>query len=122
MMSMVLEAAQQIQDQDRKVDGYEISNMNILKAMIIPETVHGLETAINVKLHEPVSKDEVAWHEFVIYSKLLGGAWTKNADGLVAIRYKAGDIDIISNAEFKRAFDPGCNFFVLRSRITFSTG
>ena len=105
MMSMVLEAAQQIQDQDRKVDGYEISNMNILKAMIIPETVHGLETAINVKLHEPVSKDEVAWHEFVIYSKLLGGAWTKNADGLVAIRYKAGDIDIISNAEFKRAFE-----------------
>ncbi|PVH82728.1 polyketide synthase [Cadophora sp. DSE1049] len=105
MMSMVLEAAQQIQDQDRKVDGYEISKMNILKAMIIPETVHGLETAINVKIHEPVWKDEMAWHEFVIYSKLLGGAWTKNADGLMAIRYKSGDIDIVSSDEFRMAFE-----------------
>ncbi|KAH7384895.1 hypothetical protein BKA64DRAFT_152726 [Cadophora sp. MPI-SDFR-AT-0126] len=104
MMSMVLEAAQQIQDHDRKVDGYEISKMSILKAMIIPETVHGLETAINVKIHETASKDALAWHEFVIYSKLLGGAWAKNAAGLMAIRYKAGITDIISNDEFKMAF------------------
>ncbi|KAG4435104.1 hypothetical protein IFR05_009413 [Cadophora sp. M221] len=105
MMSMVLEAATQIQDQDRKVDGYEISKMNIIRAMIIPETVHGLETAINVKTREPISKDEAAWFEFVIYSKLLGAAWTKNSDGLICIRYKSRDIDTTSNEEFKLTYE-----------------
>ncbi|KAK0129169.1 polyketide synthase [Cadophora gregata] len=105
MMSMVLEAAQQIQDIDRKVDGYEIAKMNILKAMIVPETIHGLETAINVKIHEPISKMVASWFEFTIYSKLLGGTWTKNADGLMCIRYKAESTDIISNDEFKKAFE-----------------
>ncbi|KAH7313034.1 beta-ketoacyl synthase domain-containing protein [Rhexocercosporidium sp. MPI-PUGE-AT-0058] len=109
MMSMVLEAAQQIQDEDRKVDGYEISKMSILKAMIIPETVHGLETAINVKTHKSTLQGEVAWFEFVIYSKLLGAAWIKNADGLMCIRYKSQDIDTISNEEFKMAYEDSKN-------------
>ncbi|KAL2061047.1 hypothetical protein VTL71DRAFT_9099 [Oculimacula yallundae] len=105
MMSMVLEAAQQIQDPDREVDGYEISKMNILKAMIIPETIHGLETAINVKINESASKDEAAWFEFVIYSKHLGTAWIKNADGLMCIRYKSLDVDVASNEEYRLAYE-----------------
>ncbi|CZT43607.1 related to polyketide synthase [Rhynchosporium secalis] len=105
MISMALEAAQQIQEPDRKVDGYEIAKMNILKAMIIPETIHGLETAINVKINEPVSKDEVAWFEFVIYSKLLGATWVKNADGVLCIRYKSRKTDVASNEDYRLVYE-----------------
>lgn len=91
MMAMVFEGARQIQDEDHRVEGYEISNMSIDKAMIIPTSDHGLETSLNMKRHEPEgspSHRKVETFDFTIYSKLLDAAWQKNCSGSLNIQYK----------------------------------
>ncbi|RDA83760.1 hypothetical protein CP532_5000 [Ophiocordyceps camponoti-leonardi (nom. inval.)] len=71
MVSMVLEAASQTRPD---VFGYELVNMRIEKAMVIPNSTHGLEVALNMK-----TDDEPA--SFSIYSKPLGREWERNASG-----------------------------------------
>jgi hypothetical protein len=81
-----------VQEEGRKVEGYEISKMNIGKAMIIPNTAHGLETGITFKIHQSnLTSDSTDFtkFEFSEYSKILGAAWIKNCDGLLTIHYKS---------------------------------
>ncbi|PHH89366.1 hypothetical protein CDD83_6188 [Cordyceps sp. RAO-2017] len=78
MVSMVLEGARQmVRDAADGILGYEIANMQIEKAMIIPTSAHGLEVALNIK----AGQDSVEAMEFCIYSKPLGREWERNAMG-----------------------------------------
>jgi acyl transferase domain-containing protein len=102
MVVMVLEGARQIQDEGHRVEGYEISNMSINKAMIIPTSAHGLETKLNMKRHgseRSTDHREVEMFDFTIYSKILDAAWQKNCSGMLTIKYKpiveASEVDNI---------------------------
>jgi hypothetical protein len=93
MIAMVLEGARQIQDEVCSVEGYEISNMSIDKAMIVPTSAHGLETSLNMKRHdleELPDRPKIERFDFTIYSKLQDAAWQNNASGLLTIQYKSG--------------------------------
>ena len=89
MVSMVLEAAQQTQGEGRTVEGYEISKMHIQKAMIIPTSAHGLETALNLKylLGHSLDYESRSCFEFSIYSKLLDASWQQHCTGRLIIHY-----------------------------------
>ena len=50
MISMVLEAGRQVAKDLPDLQGFEIMDMDITKAMVVPDTAHGLETALNMKL------------------------------------------------------------------------
>ncbi|KAF4124786.1 Acyl transferase domain in polyketide synthase (PKS) enzyme [Geosmithia morbida] len=96
MAAMVIEGAKQMAfELQPSLLGYEIMNMHIEKAMIIPPTEHGLETALNIKrdmgrLHEAKISGS---HEFAVYSKQLDGLWEKHATGHLRFRYKDGMLD-----------------------------
>ncbi|KAG6010455.1 Type I Iterative PKS [Claviceps maximensis] len=86
MISMALEGAKQVKpkpDLDTFL-GYQITEMNIAKAMMIPNTPHGLEVALNMK----VSLEGT--HEFSIYSKQLDGPWEQHASGLLRFIHSTG--------------------------------
>jgi acyl transferase domain-containing protein len=93
MISMVLEGAKQMAKGADDLLGYEILDMRIEKAMLIPSTEHGLEVALNVKrsTFHPAMKKIRGLQEFAIYSKLLDGAWEKHATGSLRFSYKDGD-------------------------------
>ncbi|PHH69515.1 hypothetical protein CDD82_7707 [Ophiocordyceps australis] len=76
MVAMVLEAARQMAaDRPVPVVGYQVTNLAIAKALIVPGSAHGLEVALNVNTTSP---DAAA---FAIYSKPLGRDWERNAHG-----------------------------------------
>ncbi|KPM39192.1 Lovastatin diketide synthase LovF [Neonectria ditissima] len=87
MVTMALEGATQLTKDKSKLLGYEITNMRIDKAMIIPTTAHGLETAMNFKQTSSSSR----YFDFTIYSKQLDGPWEQHANGSLQVRYKDHD-------------------------------
>ncbi|KAK7420632.1 hypothetical protein QQX98_002626 [Neonectria punicea] len=87
MVAMALEGATQLTKDKSKLLGYEIANMRIDKAMIIPTTAHGLETAMNFK---QASNDGRSF-DFTIYSKQLDGPWEQHATGSLQVRHKEHD-------------------------------
>ncbi|KAI0897641.1 ketoacyl-synt-domain-containing protein [Annulohypoxylon nitens] len=97
MVTMVLEAAKQVASDG--FAGIEISKFKIQKAMIIPETSHGLEYALNFNKQSNDSEGSLvantrlsksstassATFEFFIYSKQLDGPWEEHGEGFVTI-------------------------------------
>ncbi|UPK91919.1 hypothetical protein LCI18_002854 [Fusarium solani-melongenae] len=93
MVTMALEGIRQLIKDDERLFGYEITDMRIDKAMIIPSTAHGLETALNFKRASPVAVDQKnsPYFEFSIYSKPLDAPWEQHATGLIQARYQQGE-------------------------------
>ncbi|EEU47356.1 uncharacterized protein NECHADRAFT_91827 [Fusarium vanettenii 77-13-4] len=92
MVTMALEGIRQLTKDDEKLLGYEITNMRVDKAMIVPSTAHGLETALNFKRASPVAanQSQSPLFEFSIYSKPLDSPWEQHATGLIRARYQKG--------------------------------
>lgn len=110
MVAMVLEAAKQMSYETPGLLGYEILNMRIEKAMLIPSTSHGLETALNMKiLKENTEKRDggspLGTVEFSIYSKHLDAPWENNASGCLRFRYPDGSWQAVMrthDADYRR--------------------
>ncbi|PHH65203.1 hypothetical protein CDD81_3062 [Ophiocordyceps australis] len=84
MVAMVLEAARQmaadLPADLPAIEGYQVADLAILRALIVPKTSHGLEVALNVKTHSSTAG------RFAIYSKSLGRDWEHNASGRLVLR------------------------------------
>lgn len=92
MVAMALEAAKQTSDDVSGLLGYEIVNMKIERAMLVPSTSHGLETALNMNFSQADAgrgNDGLpsTSAEFSIYSKQLGSPWERNASGSLRFRF-----------------------------------
>ncbi|KAG9254197.1 uncharacterized protein F5Z01DRAFT_622595 [Emericellopsis atlantica] len=94
MVTMVLEAAKQMATGQENLKGYELVDVRIIKAMIVPQTAHGLEVALNIKRETGDQGDDVAgsW-SFAIYSKLLDSPWEQHATGCLRMRSPGDDLD-----------------------------
>ncbi|KAI8722303.1 hypothetical protein NCS52_00373800 [Fusarium sp. LHS14.1] len=103
MVTMALEGIRQLTKDDEKLRGYEITNMRVDKAMIVPSTAYGLETALNFKRASPVAanQNQSPLFEFSIYSKPLDSPWEQHATGLIRARYQKGEW----NADFNQHKD-----------------
>ena len=86
MVSMVLEGARQLKSHTPGIFGYEIQNMSIDKALIVPNTMHGVEVALNMRL-ESVPQESLVdgMFSFAIYSKQLDREWEKHSSGSVKL-------------------------------------
>ncbi|ENH62001.1 Lovastatin nonaketide synthase [Fusarium oxysporum f. sp. cubense race 1] len=92
MIAMALQGAYQATKGQENVLGYEIINMRIERAMIVPTTAHGLEMAMNFKSVSCTSVHSLqgAAFDFCIYSKQLNSSWEQNATGRIEVRYMRG--------------------------------
>ena len=93
MVAMVLEGARQmtVGAAEKSIKGYEIVNMSIYKAMIIPNTSHGVEVALNMRVANGTfdSTGSPAALEFSVYSKQLQHDWVRHATGEVRVKKHA---------------------------------
>lgn len=92
MMVMALEAAAQIADPNKDVDGYELRDVLVDKALIVPRDEEGTETMLHLRPYRMGTQaDTTAWNEFTIYSRPGRDEWSKNCTGLLRVKYKAKD-------------------------------
>lgn len=86
MVTMALEAAKQITEGDPRVVGYEIKDLQIEKAIIVPESKHGIEIALNMR-RSTLSLDQPqdAHGHFAIYTKGVDAPWQRHATGRLRI-------------------------------------
>lgn len=106
MVSMVLEGAQQMAKGANGLRGYEISDMDITKPMIIPTTAHGLEVALNIRSNSDTLGDGYLKqpHEFAIYSKQLDGPWEHHTMGKLQFKFieDIPDLSLYGRGEIHR--------------------
>ncbi|MCJ1384009.1 hypothetical protein MMC17_007124 [Xylographa soralifera] len=89
MFAMAVEAAKQNAQADKEVDGYEFRDVNISKAMIIPQDDEGIETMIQLRPWRLGSQAPTSvWQEFTIFSLASEVDWQEHCSGLLITHYK----------------------------------
>ncbi|KAH8711149.1 Highly reducing polyketide synthase ZEA2 [Beauveria bassiana] len=83
MISMVLEGARQLKRSFKDLIGYEIRDMRFQKAIIVPDSTHGVEVALNMRAETDGEDGRFpnGHFTFSIYSKALEKDWEKHATG-----------------------------------------
>ncbi|OXV11891.1 hypothetical protein Egran_00348 [Elaphomyces granulatus] len=113
MMVMALEAAVQIAKPETKVDGFELRDIIVQNALIIPRDEDGIETMLHLRPWRTGSQATTFdWHEFTIYSRPGKEEWARNCTGLLAVKYKndAGnssftDEEQLSNSTHRQIYE-----------------
>ncbi|KAI0435050.1 putative polyketide synthase [Xylaria sp. FL1042] len=112
---MAIEAVRQLNESDNNViGGYRLRDIDILKALIIPETSQGVDVQLFL---EPVKENSLVqdWRQFHIYSATSSEeTWVENARGLISVENSEADgfafnstaaLDI-SNSNYTRTMSP----------------
>ncbi|KAI1468109.1 putative polyketide synthase [Daldinia caldariorum] len=87
MVIMAIEAMSQDAAKDRAIDSYELRDVIIGKAIVVPNDEDGVETMLSIKPYRTGSRALTStWQEFQIYSRKE--AWELNCSGLIRINYK----------------------------------
>ncbi|TAQ90647.1 hypothetical protein B7494_g1069 [Chlorociboria aeruginascens] len=89
MITMGIEAARQVADEEKIIKGYEIRDFNIGKAIVLPQHEDGIETIVRMKPWKLGSQASTAvWQEFSIISMTTGQGWQDNCSGLIITHYE----------------------------------
>ncbi|PGH19323.1 hypothetical protein AJ80_04076 [Polytolypa hystricis UAMH7299] len=89
MMVMAIEAARQNADPTREVEGYELRDVLIRKAVVIPPDDSGTGTMLCFKPYRVGTRDlNAVWQEFTLFSR-KEDTWETNCTGLVLVKYKS---------------------------------
>lgn len=83
MITMVAEAARQLSDPKKLIQGIELNDVSFMQGVIIPDDERGLETVLHVSPHRGVT----GWYEFSIFSLPEGAAWIQHATGSFVLHY-----------------------------------
>ncbi|KAI4170959.1 MAG: hypothetical protein LQ343_004617 [Gyalolechia ehrenbergii] len=110
MMVMAIEAASQTADPHKPVAGYELRDISIRNAIIVPEE-DGIETMLHMKPWRMGSRAPTsAWEEFSIYSR-ANSDWVLNCSGLIQVHYESvanplfADEEAAQNEKYRRTYE-----------------
>ena len=92
---MAIEAACQFsQVTDEIISGYRLRDVDILQALVIPDSSDGVEVQITLRPVNDKSIGVKAWREFQIFSVSQDNKWTENCRGLIHVVFQGvGDDD-----------------------------
>jgi acyl transferase domain-containing protein/SAM-dependent methyltransferase len=87
----VVEAARQLADPDAKLSGFRLRDVNMKRALIVPDTKEGIEVMLTFK---PVDESSVGtsahWRRFqVVTYNPNANDWIEHCTGYVAVDYEA---------------------------------
>jgi acyl transferase domain-containing protein len=75
----------------REIVGYELRDVDILNALLVPETSEGIEVQLQLR---PCNKKDIStlgWTEFQVQSVTAESKWTDHCKGIISIQYAAID-------------------------------
>lgn len=88
MIVMAVEGAHQLNIGKREVMGYQLRDIKIGTAIIIPLDDERIETMLQLRPWKLGSRSSTShWQEFTIFSKAKGEDWQENCSGLISTRY-----------------------------------
>lgn len=83
-LSMAIEATRQTaENAGMAIAGYELRNIDIIRALLVPETPKGVEVHLSFQRCSDRILEAQGWQEFHIYSVDDVGAWSRHCDGLI---------------------------------------
>ena len=100
MIAAAIEAARQISDPDRVVKEFQLREIYIDRAAVVPDDAFGLECVLQLRPHglrSPVGS--VNWHEFRISTCAEGEELQENCRGLLAITYRSTETSTLMQEE-----------------------
>ncbi|KAL4890134.1 ketoacyl-synt-domain-containing protein [Aspergillus ambiguus] len=93
MIVMALEAVAEITRPDKPVEGYELRDVVIKNAIIVPRSDEGVETILHLRRWRTGSlASGSVWQEFRIYSRSGTNPWSDNCTGLIRTLHGGEDI------------------------------
>lgn len=85
-ISMAIEALHQISQSNSKViSGYRLQEIDIIKALVIPNSSHGVEVQLSLRDCSSKYPGKQGWHEFHVYSTNEENTWTEHCRGWISL-------------------------------------
>ena len=99
MLVMAIQAAAETADPTRAVEGYEVKDVLIGKAIVIPPDDIGTETMLSLRPWRQGTQDLSSnWDEFRIFSR-KDESWELNCSGLVRAKYESPRSDAFADED-----------------------
>ncbi|KAI3336843.1 putative polyketide synthase [Xylariaceae sp. AK1471] len=100
MLCAVLEAARQLANKTKKVQGFELRDILLGRAIAIPSGETGISTVLHIKPRKAGTRaTESFWYEFTIYSEPKCQEIVEHCSGLLRIQYSPQTSNDEMNAE-----------------------
>ena len=88
MICSVLEAAQQISDKTRTTKGFELRDIVLGRAIVVPSGDIGISVSLHIKPRKAGTRaTESFWYEFTIFSEPKDQDCIEHCSGLIRIEY-----------------------------------
>ncbi|KAG9239333.1 hypothetical protein BJ875DRAFT_491623 [Amylocarpus encephaloides] len=88
MIVMAVEAARQIADRTKEIEGFQLRDISAGAAIVVPQE-DNLETKLQFRPWRAGSRlPDSFWHEFTISCRTREGIWQQHCSGLVSVVYK----------------------------------
>jgi acyl transferase domain-containing protein/ubiquinone/menaquinone biosynthesis C-methylase UbiE len=87
-LSMAIEGASYVATQsfpDRKIRGYQLRDVDILNALVVPDTSDGVEVQLSLRPCGERALDSKDWSEFQVQSVSSDNQWTEHCKGLIMV-------------------------------------
>jgi acyl transferase domain-containing protein/ubiquinone/menaquinone biosynthesis C-methylase UbiE len=91
-LSMAIEGAYYLASRQlgsRKIHGYRMRDVDILNALVVPETSEGIELQLSLRPCGDRALDTKDWSEFLVQSVTLDNKWTDHCKGLILVEYES---------------------------------
>ncbi|KAG4428433.1 hypothetical protein IFR05_016086 [Cadophora sp. M221] len=88
-IALVLEAANQLSDKSRHVENFRFKDVQIKKAIVVPDDQYGVECILHMRRQRTESGAWTGWWDFSVYSCLQDQELEENAFGSITIEYRS---------------------------------
>lgn len=100
---MAIEAMRQITDPTgRSIAGYKLRDVEIMTALVIPDTLEGIEVQLSFRQCNSKELDDQGWYEFHLYSATqTDDSWMQHSKGYISIKPTSSASEAWSEASVK---------------------
>lgn len=86
-IAMAIEALRLISDpSEETIGGYRLRDIDIMNALIIPDSEMGIETQLSLRRCSDRELDSEGWYQFELCSLASGDTWIENCKGYASVR------------------------------------
>ncbi|KAK0641933.1 hypothetical protein B0T16DRAFT_334009 [Cercophora newfieldiana] len=76
---------------EKRIAGYELRDVDILAALLVPETSDGIEVQLQLRPCNAKDISTIGWTEFQVQSVTGENKWTDHCKGLISVQYATAD-------------------------------
>ncbi|KAF2728283.1 reducing type I polyketide synthase [Polyplosphaeria fusca] len=98
MLVMAIEAAKQVADENRTIQGYELRDVVFLSALTVPTIPEGIETHLHLREIRDASSTSNSWSEFRLFS-FDRDEWHENCRGSIRTQYHVSSAGVGSERD-----------------------